>query len=73
MMVERTDSFARNEDLEVLLHDLNTLLSYAEDVVLEQYSKPKFPVVFLKVSTKITKSLPLKKSEPILSPKVWKD
>lgn len=44
---QRTQGFARNNDLEVLLKELNSLLSFAEANIVSEYEAPAFPMIFI--------------------------
>lgn len=46
-MSERQKHFRRNENLESLLNELNNLLAPVEDDVIQKYSTPQYPSVFL--------------------------
>jgi hypothetical protein len=39
--------FQKNEKLEVLLKEINTLLGIAENTILEKYSRPRYPIIFI--------------------------
>lgn len=47
VQMERQREFRRNEDLERLLKAINEILGPAEDQILERYSMPQYPVVFV--------------------------
>lgn len=46
-MVERSQKFRRNENLELLLAELNELLSPVEKSIIEKYDTPKLPLIFI--------------------------
>ena len=47
MQTDRQKDFRRNEDLEDLLKEINGILETAEDDILKNYVKPRYPVVFI--------------------------
>lgn len=46
-MAERQERFRRNENLESLLSELNSLLAPVEDDVVHRFSLPKYPLILL--------------------------
>lgn len=47
MEFKRTRQFARNEKLEILLKEINRILGPAEDMILNKYKMPKYPVILI--------------------------
>jgi sulfotransferase family protein len=47
MQLERKEKHKRNEKLENLLDEINTILEYSEDKILKDYYMPNYPVVFI--------------------------
>jgi hypothetical protein len=47
MQHDRQSDFRRNEELEDLLEEINGILEPAEDGILKNYVKPRYPVVFI--------------------------
>ena len=47
MEFERKKEHARNLKLENLLEEVNSILAPAEEKILENYVKPKFPIIFI--------------------------
>jgi len=47
MQLDRQKHFRRNEKLETLLKEINGILEKAEENVLKNYSKPRYPVIFI--------------------------
>lgn len=47
MKFERQAEFQRNEKLECLLREINSILKPAEDNILTNYRMPKYPVIFV--------------------------
>jgi len=47
MRLERRQEFERNEKLEGLLQEINSILEIAEDRILERYHMPRYPVVLI--------------------------
>ena len=47
MKFKRQAEFQRNENLERLLKEINSILEAAEDTILIHYRMPKYPVIFV--------------------------
>ena len=56
---ERQGKFRRNEHLESLLKEINEILAPVEEAVLQNYSMPRYPVVFVVGNPRCGKTLML--------------